>query len=58
MISYDAIKKFEPYLNEIKPWQGMADCGLVSNAPPEAIEQYEKYKKMIKEADESEIEFL
>ena len=56
MIRNDAYDKFLAYLNEIKPGQGIADCGLIPEAPPEAIEQYEEFKKMIKYAEENNIE--
>ena len=55
MIRFDAVDKFWSFLNEIKSGQKISDCGLVPEAPPEAIEQYEEYKQMVKEANESDI---
>jgi len=53
MFDSEGTRLFSDYLNWKNSDKAIEDMGLVENAPPEAVSAYEKYKELIKKADEN-----
>ena len=56
MLLPSATDKFRPFLNESNLDLPTHEMGLLPNAPKEAVEQYEEYKKMMIEAIKNDID--
>ena len=52
-IGKEVVNKFMPYLDPATDDKGLpwTERGLVENAPPAAVKQYEAYCKMVKEME-------
>jgi hypothetical protein len=50
MISADLYSRFSPYLDPTREYLEIptSKIGLIKDAPPDAVEAYEKYKKIQK----------
>ena len=55
MLVYEAVDKFADYIDDSKEGSWL-EKGLVLDAPPEAIKQFEEYKAMMLEAEKMGID--
>lgn len=53
MVDFDAVKDFIAYVTYDD--NDLPYGGLVDNAPKEAVDAYDKYKRMLKEAESENI---